>query len=91
MKTKRTDRIVPRETYVLIDPEKEITVSDLIVLPEHVQLKAKPRGKVLAVGPKCGFVRPGDTVWFEKLDWTTVPGTDGHILIEEGEILAKEG
>jgi len=81
-------QIVPRGTNVLIKVEPAAKISDIIELPEDSTAIAKPIGIVLAVGPQVTEVSPGDTVHFEQFDHT-VAGKD-QIIIEEGEILAKE-
>jgi len=80
--------IVPRATFVLIKVEPAAKISDIIELPEDSTAIAKPIGIVLAVGPQVYEIIPGDLVHFEMFDHT-VAGQD-QIIIEEGEILAKE-
>lgn len=79
--------IVPRDTYVLIRPNKEKPISTFLALPDALQAKDKPIGTVLAVGPKCSLVDPGDTVYYEQFDWSRA--TDDAIILQECEILAK--
>ena len=73
---------------VLIEPDKVKKVSDIIDLPDDSQIKPKPRGTVLAVGPDVTDVAVGDIVHFETFDWTKAP--HGRIILRESEILAVE-
>lgn len=81
--------ICPSKDYVLIKPEEEPAISDIIALPDNTQAKAYPRGEVMAVGPEVTEVGVGDTVHFERFDHSLAPG--GCIIIKEDEILAVEG
>ena len=74
---------------VCIDPERELKLSDLIILPDNTKAKANCAGVVRFTGPKCTFVRPGDRVWYEKFDHTVGPMES--IIISESEILARRG
>ena len=74
--------------FILIKPDKVKKVSDIIDLPDDSQIKPRPSGKVLEVGPLVTDVVPGDMVHYEVFDWTRAP--DDCIIIREGEILAKE-
>ena len=73
---------------VLIEPEKEKKLSDIIELPEDTEIKPPCRGLVIACGPGCTEVRPGQLVHFEQFDWCVAPGE--CIIIRENEIIVKE-
>ena len=81
--------IVPRGNKVLIQVQPVAKISDIIELPEDTTAQKQTTGVVIAVGPRVTEVVPRDTVHFEQFDHT-VADTD-QIIIEEGEILAKEG
>jgi len=80
--------IQPTRNNVLIDPEKTPQLSKVIFIPETTSAKPPARGRVVAVGPRCTFVRAGDTVYFERFDWSQAP--EGAIILGEGEILARD-
>jgi len=73
---------------VLVRPDTQVSLSDVIVLTEDTTAKALPVGAVLAVGPDVSEVVVGDTVHYERFDWCSAPGE--CIVIAEGEIIAKE-
>ena len=82
-------KIQPRGKMVLVQPEVEPRLSEIIELPEDTKVKAKARGKVLAVGPDVSkYIKEGDVVFYERFDWTPAP--DGGILIKEDEIMARQ-
>jgi co-chaperonin GroES (HSP10) len=80
--------IVPRETMVVVRPEKVAKVSEVIVLAEAATIQPPAIGEVLAIGPKVREVAVGDTVHFERFEWAKAPGD--CIILKESEILAKE-
>jgi len=82
--------IVPRETFVLVELEQP-RISDIIDLPEDTSAQRPARGVVRAIGPLVTAVRAGDKVHFEKFDWCVAQYSPMCIIIEEQEILAKEG
>ena len=62
-----------RDWALLPDPRKEETESG-IILPESAQDKIKENIlEVLAVGPECKWVKPGDTIMVD-------PSGKGHIV-----------
>lgn len=73
---------------VLIKPEKIPKLSDIIELPDDTEVKPPAVGTVQAVGSKVQDVAVGETVHFERFDWTAAPGD--CIILAEHEILAKE-
>lgn len=62
-----------------------------IVLPDEKQLRDEPKGVVVAAGPKVRELRAGDEVVFGT--WAgqavTLKGVE-HIILKEGDVLAKE-
>ena len=74
---------------VLIKPATRAKVSDIIELTEDTDAKPQPYGQVLGVGPDVVEIAIGDMVHYEQFEHTVAPGE--HIIIREGEILAKEG
>jgi len=80
--------IQPRADMVLIQPQKDVALSTVLVMPDKMDALPPCKGRVLAVGPKVRDVKKGDTVHFERFDWTPAP--DECIIIREGEILARE-
>lgn len=75
---------------VLIDPEEAplASTSGTILLPDRKELQGRAAGVVRATGPDVREVAVGDTVLFERFDWSRTG--DGGIIISEGEVLAKE-
>jgi co-chaperonin GroES (HSP10) len=73
---------------VLIKPETEKKISDIIELPDDTKAKPPARGVVLAIGPDVSELAVGDTVHFEGFDWTAAP--EDCIVIAECEVLARE-
>jgi co-chaperonin GroES (HSP10) len=83
--------IVPRDTYVLIQLDLTPQISDIIALSDNTSAQPPARGVVRAIGPKVTAVRAGDTVYFERFDWTLADAVSRSIILKEDEILAKEG
>ena len=73
---------------VLISPQTEVKISDVIFVTEDTTALPPAVGQVLAVGPDVTDVVAGDTVHFERFDWTAAPRN--CIIIKEGEIFAVE-
>jgi len=80
--------IVPRGTYVVIQPDKRPDAIGSILLPQDTEYSAPSRGTVVSVGPDVSEVNVGDTVHYEKFDHSAA--AEGQIIIKEGEILARE-
>ena len=80
--------IYPRGKMVLIQPDTEARISEIIDLPDDTRAKPKARGTVLATGPAVSrYVRTGDVVYFERFDWSRA---GEGIIIREDEIMARE-
>ena len=73
---------------VLIQIDKVVKISSVILVIEDTEVKPPPRGLVIAVGPLVDEVEMGDIVHFERFDWNVAP--EDCIIIKEDEILAKE-
>tara|TARA_R100000152_G_C6584143_1_gene46939 strand:- start:25 stop:303 length:279 start_codon:yes stop_codon:yes gene_type:complete len=72
--TKKKFTFKPTRDWVVVpDPRKDETESGIII-PDSVQSKLKSNIlKVVATGPECKWVKPGDTVMVD-------PSGKGHII-----------
>ena len=93
-------QIHPRGEQVLIEPDSstvrggDINRQTAIIIPDTAKEPSRT-GTVLAVGPKCFDIKPGDGVLFPRMAGLEFkPAEDrrewqGLRLIKESELLAK--
>lgn len=84
-----TELVVPLRANVLVrpDPPPDKTSGGILYRPDTVKTRSQ-RGTVLAIGPDCKGVKPGDRVLFTY--WSAIHldlnGVE-HFLYREDEIL----
>jgi len=81
-----TVKIRPHNDRVLIQRKKE-EHKGRIIMPEMAQ-KMSMEGEVLAVGPACVDVKPGDNVFFGQYSFTEFKREGARIIVRESDILA---
>jgi len=83
-------KIKPLTDHILIEPSKEEEKTKTgILLPETAEKERSEQGKVIAVGPKCKEVKPGNKVLFTKYGPNEIKVADKEYLIaKEEDILA---
>jgi len=84
-------KIRPHNDRVLVkrdlDPEKS---PGGIIIPERLREFSAQHGEVLAIGPMCRDVKPGDRVVFGRFAFSEMNhrGREGEVIIRETDIHA---
>jgi co-chaperonin GroES (HSP10) len=75
----------------LIEPDNTDKTSAGLIVPERMKGAAALEGTVVAFGPDCTTVMPGDFVSFATYSKFQVPSLEGeykdHLIVNEADIL----
>lgn len=83
-------RIKPLGTRLIVKRYKRETTAGGIYIPETKQGRSLV-GQVIAVGPDCEVIKPGDMIFYGQYSGENVdlsePGYDDHLIMNEGDVL----